>query len=413
MPFISIRRSILVGATLCMAPQFSFADGAAAEGFTDMFSQGSIGIDFRYRYEYVDDDSFGQDANASTLRSLLTFESASYAGFSLLTQLANVAYIGADDFNSTENGKTQYPVVPDPKGSEVNQAWLRYSHSDVSGTFGRQRIVLDDQRFIGDVGWRQNDQTFDGFRSQWQSQVGLALDYAYVYRVNRIFGPDNTSAQPAQWRGDNHFIHLQYTLLENHSIVGFAYLLDIDDRTGWAPGRSVDNSSDSYGLRYSGVFGAFSLNASYAYQTDAGDSSLDYAANYYAVEGGASLFGVKATLGYEVLASDNGVGFKTPLATLHKFQGWADKFLVTPDDGIQDLYLGIAGAVGPLKLAATWHDFQAEQASQDFGTELDLAATWPVSERWSLQLKYASFSADNSAPLEDTQKLWMTVQFSI
>lgn len=405
--------SLLAGACLSLAPLSSFAESPPVVGLTDMFTQGDLGVDFRYRYEYVDEDSFEDEAKASTLRSRITFESAQYAGFSFLTQFANVAYIGPDDFNSTENGKTQYPVVPDPKGTEVNQAWLKYARNNLSGKFGRQRVVLDDQRFVGDVGWRQNDQTFDGLRSQWLSDFGLSLDYAYIYRVNRIFGQNNRDAQPAEWRGDNHFVHLQYKFLENHSIVGFAYLLDIDDRTGWSPNKSVNNSTDSYGVRYTGVFGAFSVNASYAYQTDGGDSYLDYDADYYAVEGAAAFFGVKATLGYEVLGSDNGVGFKTPLATLHKFQGWADKFLVTPADGIEDLYLGVAGSLGPVKLAAIWHDFQAEKGSQDFGSELDLAATWPVNETWSLQLKYANFFANNSAPLEDTQKVWLSVQLKI
>jgi hypothetical protein len=378
-----------------------------------MFTQGDIGADFRYRYEYVDQDGFDDEAKASTLRSLVTLQSASYAGFSMLTQLANVAYIGADEFNSTENGKTQYPVVPDPKGTEVNQAWLKYARNNGSGTFGRQQIILDDQRFVGDVGWRQNDQTYDGFRSQWAWDSGFAIDYSYVYRVNRIFGQHNRAVQPAEWSGDNHFVHLQYNFLEHHTIVGFAYLLDIDDRTGWSPNNSVNNSSDSYGLRYTGVFGAFSANASYAHQTEAGDSNLDYDADYYSVEGAAAFFGVKATLGYEVLGSDNGVGFKTPLATLHKFQGWADVFLVTPGDGIEDLYVGVAGSAGPINLAATWHDFQAEQGSADYGTELDLAATWPVNEMWNLQLKYANFMADNNSTYQDTQKVWLTVQLKI
>ena len=43
--------------------------------------------------------------------------------------------------------------------------------------------------------------------------------------------------------------------------------------------------------------------------------------------------------GYEVLGADDGAAltsFQTPLATLHKFQGWADKFLTTPPNGIRE-----------------------------------------------------------------------------
>ena len=121
----------------------------------------------------------------------------------------------------------------------------------------------------------------------------------------------------------------------------------------------------------------------------------------------------QAVLGYEVLGGDNGVGFKTPYATLHKFQGWADKFLTTPGDGIEDLYVGLTGKLGPVNLGGFYHDFQAEDSSDDFGTELNLVGTWPVNKMLTLQLKYASFSTDNKARFSDTDKAWMTVQFKI
>ena len=56
------------------------------------------------------------------------------------------------------------------------------------------------------LAWRQNEQTFDGFRAQWQGRSGLTVDYAYVYNVNRLFGPDDTDAQPANLHGDNHLL---------------------------------------------------------------------------------------------------------------------------------------------------------------------------------------------------------------
>ncbi len=417
---LTIQRGFLAAcALLCFSalPAFSQTPPAAppppVSEFVDMLTKGVLSLDMRYRYEYVDEDGFDDEANASTLRSKVAFQSARYEGFSFLGELSNVSYIGADDFNSTENGKTQYPVVADPDGTELNQAWARYDWKELSGIYGRQRIVFDDQRFIGDVAWRQNEQTFDGFRAGWISNAGLSLDYAYIYEINRIFGPDDSNAQPSQWEGNNNLVRLEYKFLENQSIVGFAYLLDIDDRTRWSPNLSVNKSTGSYGVRYSGTFGAFAARASYAYQSEAGDSYLHYDADYYMAEGEANFFGVKGTLGYEVLGSDNGVGFKTPLATLHKFQGWADKFLVTPADGIEDLYIGVSGNAGPVNLAAVWHDFQAEQGSGDFGDELDLQATWPVNKMFTLQLKYANFKGDDSVTYKDTQKAWVTVQFKL
>lgn len=114
-----------------------------------------------------------------------------------------------------------------------------------------------------------------------------------------------------------------------------------------------------------------------------------------------------------MLASDNNVGFATPLATLHKFQGWADMFLSTPGDGIEDAYVSVGGKLGPVKLAATYHDFQAESSSTDFGTEIDVVATWPVNKQFTVQAKYAAFDTDDSARYVDVDKYWLTLQLKL
>jgi hypothetical protein len=413
MPTSKRSRSSLAGLAVCLFAPPSLAQESFTEGLARMVTDGKVGLNLRYRYEFVDQDGFDVNANASTLRSRLSLASASNRGFSFLTEFDNVSYIGNDNFNSTTNGKTQYPVVADPSGTEVNQAWLKYNWQEFTGTYGRQRIALGDQRFIGGVAWRQNEQTYDGFRAQWQSSFGLSADYAYVYNINRIFGPEDSVAQPANWHGNNNFLRLDYTLTEQHTFTAFTYLLDIDDRSGWSPNKSVNNSTDTYGVEYNGQVGPVTARAAYAWQSDAGDSQLDYDARYYVLEGKMAIAGITGQLGYEVLGSDNGVGFNTPLATLHKFQGWADKFLITPANGIKDLYIGAYGGLGPVQLAAIWHDFQAEEGSDDYGSEIDLSATWPIDKMLSLQLTYANFNSDDSALYQDTQKLWLTLNLVI
>jgi hypothetical protein len=387
------------------------AEEKVASEFTEMVTDGTVNLDFRYRYEHVDDDGVEKHANASTLRSRLTFASAIYKGVSFLVEVDNVTSIGDDDYNSTENGKTEYAVVADPEGTAANQTWLKYNYEALTGILGRQRIIYDRQRFVGGVAWRQNEQTYDGFRGQWQGPHGLSLDAAYVDTVNRIFGPDDGPVQPAQLEGDNYFVHGGWKVNEEHALSAFAYILDIDDDEKYDPGKSVNNSTDTYGLEYAGKFGPISAKAAYARQSDGGDSSLDYDANYYMLEGGITFVGVNAHVGYEVLESDSEVGFKTPYATLHKFQGWADKFLATPNDGIEDIYAGLSGEIGPVKLQAIYHDFQAQDSGTDFGSEIDLAATWPVNKMWTLQLKYADFDTDDESRYKDTEKIWAVVHF--
>jgi len=374
--------------------------------------EGKASLDFRYRYEGVDQDGFDDDAEASTMRTRVTLESGKLWGLTGLIEADNVTSIGSSDYNSTENGKTKYPVVADPEGTEINQIWLRYDTDDLTAHAGRQRILHGSERFVGGVGWRQNEQTYDGLRAQWQPMPDLKIDASYVYNVNRIFGPDD-GANPADWEGDNFFLRADYKLAEGHEVTGFGYWLDIDEQGKYAPGKTVNNSSDTYGLEYSGKFDWLAVRAGYATQSEAGDSNLDYDADYYTVELGATFKPVTVKVGYEVLASDNGVGFATPLATLHKFQGWADMFLATPADGIEDAYVSVGGALGPVKLMAVYHDFQAESSSDDFGTELDLVATWPVNKQFSVQAKYATFDTDNSARYADTDKMWLTLQLKL
>jgi hypothetical protein len=333
-------------------------------------------------------------------------------GFSALLQMDDVRTIGADDYNSTVNGKIQYPVVADPVGTDLNQFWFKYSGNAFDGILGRQRILNGDQRFVGGVAWRQNEQTFDGIRGEAEFWDSLNLDLSYVTQVNRIFGP-NDGANPATFDGDNLFFRADYQMAEKHKLAGYAYLIHIDPQAGYASGKTVDNSSDSLGLEYDGQFDRLSVSAALARQTDAGDSTLNYDANYYKLELELGLQAIRLNAGYEVLGAGDGVGFATPLATLHKFQGWADKFLSTPGDGVKDAYLGINGKAGPVKLGAVYHDFQAEASSADFGTEVDLVATWPFNKQFSLQAKYADFDSNDSNRFADTTKGWLTLQLKL
>lgn len=388
------------------------AQEKTATNFPELVSRGTAAVDFRYRYETVDEAGFADNAKGGTLRSRLTLTTAVLAGFSGQLEADNVSNVGPNDYNSTENGRTQYPVIADPQGTDLNQAWIQYKNALAAAKLGRQRIVQGSERFVGGVGWRQNEQTYDGLRSILSPLQGLSVDLSYVDKVHRIFGPDD-GAFPSEFKGDNYFVRADYAITENHSVAGFGYIIDVDKQEGYPAGRTVNNSSDSYGLEYHGkLFDTVTLAATYAVQTDGGDSTLHYDADYYMAEAGVTLVGVTFKGTYEVLGSDNNVGFQTPYATLHKFQGWADKFLVTPGAGIEDANVSINGKIGPVALGAVYHDFQAESSSEDWGNEVDLVATWPVLSYLTLQAKYANFNSD-SAAYQDTQKLWLTVQLKL
>ncbi|MEZ0149987.1 MAG: alginate export family protein [Candidatus Reddybacter sp.] len=375
---------------------------ATADGIDKAFSEGDISLNLRYRYEYVDQDGKPKDADASTLRSRLALKSGVVGGFMGLIEVDNVSHIGSDRFNNTENGKTDYPVVADPDYSEINQLFFSYAFDDKNKTtIGRQRINHSGQRFMGGVAWRQNEQTFDAVRLQSSPLDKLTIDYSYIWRVNRIFGPNGDDNN---FTGDNHVALASYKFNTQHVLSGFAYLLDMNE--------SPALSSSTYGLEYKGNFTLgndinLAVNLSYAEQSDYKDSPLNYDASYYFGELAAKFKPLTIALGHEVLESDNGVSFKTPLATLHKFQGFADKFLTTPTDGIEDSYLKVATKVGGVKLVAVYHDFEAETGGMDYGSEIDFVAAYTFRKNYSVLFKYAAFDADDYA--SDTDKAWLMV----
>jgi hypothetical protein len=411
-------RKLLPGLLACGLAVPAQAEGETASGPVEAVTKGKVGLDFRYRYENVDQENFLRDAAANTLRSRITLATAPWAGFSGLVEVDNVWDFNSDNYNSTENGNTQYPVIADPTGTDLNQAWLKYAGESWDGTLGRQRILHGNQRFIGGVGWRQNEQTYDGFRTTLSPIEILKVDFSYVYQVKRIFGPDD-GANPADLEGDNFFLRADYNLTPDHRISAYGYWLDFDDDPPYSAGQTVNLSSDTYGVEYDGKLGLLTLAAAYATQSEAGDSELDYDADYYMGELGVAVGPAFLKGGYEVLASDNGVGFQTPLATLHAFQGWADQFLTTPGDGVEDAYGSVGFDVGPVKLAVVYHDFQAEDSSEDFGTEWDAVATWPVTKHFTAQLKYANFDSDSETRADgtkryyDVEKAWITLQLKI
>jgi len=361
---------------------------------------GETKFNFRYRFEHVDQDSFSRDANASTLRSRIGFSTGDLRGWTALVEADQLSVIGPERFNSTENGRGDFPVVADPEGFDLNQALLRYKSDKLTATFGRQRINHADQRFIGGVAWRQNEQTYDGVRLQSTLNDKVSLDYTYVANVNRLFGPGD-GAQPGDWQGNSHILRAEFVAAKKHKFSAFAYLLDFENDNG------PPNSTQTLGLTYNGGFGPVAVTATVATQKDYEDSPLDYEAEFYSVAASYSIKPVKLSVGYDVLGSDDGVaGFRTPLATLHKFNGFADLFLGTPATGLEDFSVGVAGSIGRVKLVAAWHDFKSEEGSVDFGTEINLVATWPVTKRVTVQAKFADYNADEFAV--DTTKFWFS-----
>lgn len=367
---------------------------AYAATFTEALTGGVANFDARLRYETVDQAGFTEDADALTLRARLGYTTGEFYNFSVMGEFEHTTSLDSERFNSTQNGATRYPVIADPDATELNQAYLAYSGiTNTVMKYGAQRIKLDNDRFIGNVGWRQNEQTFDAFSVVNTSLPNVNLTYAYLTEVNTI--TDTTVDIRA------HLLNARYTGFSYGELVGYGYLLEFPDSP---------TSNKTFGVRFSGDTemsqGWKLLYAlEYAKQSDYKDGNGNIDADYNLVELGVDVQGITAKLGYELLGADSFSGFETPLATKHAFNGWADKFLATPTDGLEDIYLSVGGAVAGVKLLLVYHDYSADAGGSDYGSEWNFLLAKAFGKHYSLGAKYASYEADNFAT--DTDKFWL------
>jgi hypothetical protein len=341
-------------------------------------TEGKVMADFRLRYETNDTDNTLEEAKALTVHSRVGYETAAVAGFKALIE-GEMVHALENDYAPETAG---YNTVADPTGVETNRAQISYVNAGFAAVAGRQRIIIDNARFVGNVGWRQNEQTYDGIKLDY-AQDAYKVQYAYINQVNGI---TFTEVEVS-----DHLLNLAYTLTPG-TVSAFAYLLKNDD---------TDAKDNTLGLSFTGKTNNILYSATYAQQkTD------DYSATYLALEGGIALTGVKLFLGNETLGSDGGnYGFQTQLATKHAFNGWADKFLSTPKTGLVDTYVKAAGAVYGVGLLAMYHTFEADEGGADLGSELDLQATYALNATSNIGLKTASYSKGDSGA--DTDKVWI------
>jgi hypothetical protein len=436
MKFSSIHRSLTAGALVLAATTSLYgqtqpappppAPAAPVEAppataqeqvdrtLAEAFTKGKFSINTRLRYEYAD-QSNRLDSHALTIRPRFGFTTAPVYGFQGMLEGEHITSIlSYDKYNAAgANRQPQRTVIADPETTELNQAWLSYSNWDSTLRGGRQRIVLDNHRFVGDVGWRQNMQTFDAVSFQNKSIPDLAFFYSYIWEVNRVFG-DVTGLPPANrdFDSNSHLINVSYGGLQLGKLTGYTYLLEFDN--------SPLNSTATYGGHFTGSHtwdkernAKLNYRAEFAWQTDYQNNPANYSTHYYNVELSGDYDRFTLGAGYEVLGSDNHQGFKTPLATLHAFNGWADVFLVTPANGLRDLY-AFAGVKlpGNIPLRVIYHKFDSDRRGADYGDEWNVIASRQFGKYFTALLKYARYNGKDAPYNFDVDRFWAQIEFS-
>ena len=425
---------------------------AVVAGMSSVSAQAADGIsilenikvkgEIRPRYEMVDTNNNTGNANAVTNRLVLGV-GADIAGskmFSVYGEMTDVHAVNPDNYNGLDDSNPNNKnVVADPEQTRLTQAYLDIKGGGALLRSGRQMINLDNQRFVGAVGWRQMPQTFDGFLAAYTGVENLHLAAAYLTSVNRVFAPggvDNTPAKPDELNTKTIVLHAQYKVADYLTVTAYDYMLGAG--TGDNSGATNGVGSDTMGIALTGkpkLSDSLTLNyrAEYAVMVDPTLDSPQYRgtndgydADYYNLVLGMNMSGILAGINYEYQSgkatgdtSTDNKTFKTALGTNHKFNGWADVFLSTPVQGLEDLNLMVgykSKQVGVLK--AVYHEFTSAEDSIDYGKEIDLLykRAIPGVKNLTGMLKYADYSADDSAAsgnpkATDVQKFWVMLDY--
>ncbi len=401
----------------------------------DAIAGGKLLLEVRARYEFVDQTRTAvltENGEAFTVRTRLGWETAAFKGVKGLVEFEDVRRIGPERYAVNTPGaatpplngadKVRYPAINDPEVTELNRLQLTWTPSKAfQATAGRQRILIDDQRFIGNAGWRQDEQTFDALRldGTWGP---VKATYAYVTHVNRVLG------EQRDWDSDSHLANVAWTVAEPLRLEAFAYVLDF--------GNAAANSSVTKGLKASGKAKAgpvaLSYNATYANQRDYRRNTAGYSLDYWGADVAAAYGIATVRAGFESLEGNGVRGFTTPLATTHAFQGWADAFVQAAGgnkgfvDGIEDRNLTLEvkpawrwGGVSKVGVLVRYHDFDGQRTGAAVGREWDAQVQAQVHPRLTAAIKYADFERaarvppGAASPPASRTKVWFTLEYRL
>lgn len=447
----NMNRTALAAALLLTLPAAAEETPAAEPEYTllEAIKTGKPMTSFRLRYEEVEQDGNGpagtigagkplQDAKGLTLRSLIGWQTAPFKNFSFAAQLIDVSKL-KDDFNDSTNGtlinggsnqfdRADHAKIVDPDYTGLNQLYMDWTGiKNTRMRIGRQQVNLDNVRFVGDIGFRQVMQVFDGVSVLNKTIPDTEIFLAHFEGVRQI-----TTVKRDDGALD--IANLKYRISPSESLVGYAYLSDFKDlglSNGWFGAAGIDQSHKTFGARLDGVRKVSDdwkvlYTAEYAKQSDyqGGDSRID--AHYYKVGGGAAYGDLALRVDQELLSSNDGqFAFQTPFGTNHLFQGWVDKFLATPREGIRDTFVTATYKVGDFAFFADYHWIKSDEdftrvgggTGDQYGKEWNVAATYTYDKNLMGKVEYGAFKEDDpykatASRIRDTDKLWLTVMYT-
>ena len=380
-------------------------------------------LEFRPRYEFVDvKNSLNKNANALTVRTVIGAKINKILNIKGLTAQLEALDVSAviDNYSPQKSG---YETVPDPDNTRLSQAFVSYSYGNYTFIGGRKYVIIDDHRFIGNVGWRQMPQSFGILAVTGKPTKNLDFLLAGVYERKGIVDSLNID-----WKLDKMPIVLDvnYKVIPALKIKGFAYLLTDIHNTYGVKASGDYSISENTKISYLGEY----AKQTDPYTKDNATTKPDIDTSYYRLKIGASVKGIFGNIMYTHFGDKNGktAGFSTPLATLHKFDGWSDVLLKGAangfDYGLNEICLSAGykdkniGKVMVAYLLFKADKNQTQTGSKDIGSEIDALYAKKLTKKLSFLTKVAFYNADKGYVTgggvngtKDVTKLWIQLDY--
>jgi len=410
-------KKILMSAVALTAIMGTGTTLSAADDGINILNDVKIKGQIRPRAEYVDITDNGKSKGAAITARTHLVVSAGLLGVENLSAtigLQSVNNFGYNHYNSTDNGQTTYQVIKDPNFAMLSEASIDYSTGKTALHAGRSQVNLDNQRFIGTVGWRQVERSYDTVYAANNDIENLNILAAYVYGFQGVGAGDTAETNSI-------LLNVKYKVADALTITAYDYMLA--------------SLSDTLGLALTGKIDAgakLTYRAEYAQQSN---PTMEYRvknvkadATYYNLDFGANISGILAGVNYEVLSGTNSASktaFNPALGTNHKFNGWADVFYVAgvPGMGLKDANLRVGyKAKGFGKVLAVYHSFTADTTtgtnSDNLGSEIDFVYVNKIPGFNNVKglVKYAGFSKGDvtngyAASQNDKQVVWAQLDY--
>ncbi|MCZ4694375.1 hypothetical protein DWB61_04250 [Ancylomarina euxinus] len=300
--------------------------------------------------------------------------------------------------------------------SDKNQLMLHEAWGELLFTenfslkVGRQELVYDDHRILGNVGWAQQARSHDlallKFKTDDKGQlhIGLAYNNDMEALKDQLYTTSYKSMQFAWYNRQYDNFNFSLLFLNNG-----LQRLDVDNlKTYYSQtlGVHANHSKDKLGLTGS----AYLQTGKDAADRDLSAYLVSLGANY------ALSSNFKGNIGFEIQSgtdtNEQNANFDnksfTPLfGTNHKFNGHMDYFYVgnhTGNVGLVDAFIGGAYSKDKISFGATLHRFATqadlmlagEKQDSYLGTELDLSFGYQYSKSVTFKMGYSQMFASDS-----------------